>query len=175
MISLAKTKFSGDSRIFVMINLIFGLIAYCLYPNSASANCIGLYSIVPVNFGTYNPSSGNNLTSTGNININNFTNCINLLQPTATNFTIKFSTGLSGNYSSRKMTNPLFPTIPLQYNLYTSVNNATIWGNGTGGSGTVSQTGTSNINIPIYGVVPARQNASIGSYSDSITVTIEFN
>jgi spore coat protein U-like protein len=176
MINLAKINFCEGRGVFVIINLIFGLIYYGLFPNFATANCIGLYSITPVSFGTYNPSSGINLTSIGNININNFTNCINILQPANTNFTVKFSTGLSGNYSSRKMINPLFPMTPLQYNLYTnSGNGATIWGDGTGGSGSITQTGASNINIPIYGVVPAGQNPGIGSYSDSIAATIEFN
>jgi spore coat protein U-like protein len=38
---------------------------------------------------------------------------------------------------------------------------------------TVSGTGTSS-DFTVYGRIPARQNASVGSYSDTITVTITF-
>lgn len=162
--------------LFVLINLAVGLISFSLFSSSAVANCIGLFTITPVSFGTYSPASGSNLTSTGNIQIDKFTNCINVLQAVSTSFTVKLSTGSSGNYASRTMTNPLFVTTPLQYNLYTSIGTgATIWGDGTGGSGSIAQVGTSNINIPIYGVIPAGQNPGIGSYSDTITTTIEFN
>lgn len=176
MISCKNPNSPPKIGLFVLINLAIGLILFSLFPSSAVANSIGLFTITPVNFGTYNSSSGANLTSTGNIQIDKFYNLLNPLQPVSTNFTVKLSTGSSGNYGSRKMTNPLFPTTPLNYNLYTSSGNgATIWGDGTGGSGSISQVGTSNINIPIYGVVPAGQNPGIGSYSDTVTVTIEFN
>ena len=176
MISCTNTNSPPQTGLFVLINLTVGLISFSLFSGSALANCIGLFTITPVNFGTYSPTAGANLTSTGNIQIDKFTNCLNPLQAVSTNFTVKLSTGSSGNYGSRKMTNPLFPTTPLQYNLYTSSSpGATIWGDGTGGSGTISQLGDSNINIPIYGTIFAGQNPGIGHYSDTVITTVEFN
>lgn len=131
--------------------------------------------ITPVSFGVYDPAAGNNLASPGGIRINKFFNCVTL-QPVSTSFTVKLSTGSSGTYSNREMTNLANPLSSLQYNLYTSNGSgSTVWGDGSGGSSVVSQEGSSNINIPIYGVVPVGQNPAMGSYSDTVTVTIEFN
>ncbi|MFZ0889691.1 MAG: spore coat U domain-containing protein [Candidatus Binataceae bacterium] len=61
----------------------------------------------------------------------------------------------------------------LNYNLYTSAAHTTIWGDGTGGTATVTFTGDGTFTA--YGQVPAGQNVSAGtSYTDSVTITISF-
>jgi spore coat protein U-like protein len=64
----------------------------------------------------------------------------------------------------------------LAYNLFTPPSFSTVWGDGSGGSQTQTNlvTRTNPWNATIYGRLPAGQNVPVGSYSDVITVTIEF-
>jgi spore coat protein U-like protein len=68
----------------------------------------------------------------------------------------------------------------LQYNLYTTSGLATIFGDGTGGTGTIAGTGlgvaTANA-VQVFGQVPdsaTNQAAVPGAYSDTITVTVTY-
>jgi spore coat protein U-like protein len=68
----------------------------------------------------------------------------------------------------------------LQYNLYTTAALATVFGDGTGGTGTIAGTGlgvaTANT-VQVFGQVPdsaTNQAAVPGSYSDTITVTVSY-
>jgi spore coat protein U-like protein len=68
----------------------------------------------------------------------------------------------------------------LQYNLYTSAALATVFGDGTGGTGTVNGTGlgvaTAN-SVQVFGQVPdsaTNQSAVPGNYTDTITVTVTY-
>lgn len=63
----------------------------------------------------------------------------------------------------------------LSYNLYLDAARSSIWGDGT--SGTVLYQNANPprnqvVNIPVYGRIPAGQDAAIGTYSDSIVVTV---
>jgi len=63
----------------------------------------------------------------------------------------------------------------LAYNLYLDSTRLTIWGDGTGGTGTFSGMGTgSDVGTTVYGRIPAGQNVAVGTYSDLITVTVTF-
>lgn len=173
MINFLQINLHFKNIICSLASIILGLATYATFTKSAQALTCVDYSITPVRFGAYDSSSGSNLTTSGGVTINKFYDCITS-QLVSTNFTVKLSPGTSGTYSNRKMTNLLNP-LSLQYNLYTSGGSgAAIWGDGSGGSSFVNQTGSSNINIPIYGVVPSRQNPSIGNYSDTVIMTIEF-
>ena len=61
----------------------------------------------------------------------------------------------------------------LNYNLSTKNNRTTIWGDGTGGTGTVLVRVPKNVarNIKVYGRIPALQSVASGVYSDSLVVT----
>lgn len=117
-------------------------------------------SVQGVSFGNYDVFSSQSLDSTGNIGVS-----CDVSAP----YTISLSPG-SGSYTSRSMANGPHT---LNYNLYTDATRTTIWGDGSGTTTTVSGSGTS-ANHTVYGRVPARQNAYVGSYSDSITVTLTF-
>lgn len=91
-------------------------------------------------------------------------------------YTLKLDAGDAGTFSPRKMDNVL------EYNLYTSVAVNTIWGDGSGGTGTVSDVGN-GLGVPnaiqhtVYGELPisaANQAVPVGAYSDTITVTVEY-
>jgi len=89
-------------------------------------------------------------------------------------YSIRLSTGGSGSFAARRMQSG---GNQLQYNLYRDITRTQIWGDGTGGS--YSVTGTivilgSAIPYPVYGSIPGNQNVSSGAYSDTIQVTVTY-
>lgn len=71
----------------------------------------------------------------------------------------------------------------LQYNLYTSASLATVWGDGTGSTATVSGTGSGTsmsaaVIETVYGELPdSAANQGLppgGTYTDTITVTVSY-
>ena len=95
-----------------------------------------------------------------------------------TSYTVELSAG-SGSYGQREM---LSGAEKLQYNLYTDSNHSSVWGDDTGSTDVVADTGAGlaankEKTHTVYGKIPdseANQNAPAGSYSDSITVTVEY-
>jgi spore coat protein U-like protein len=91
-------------------------------------------------------------------------------------YTLKLNAGDAGSFSPRKMDNVL------EYNLYTSLTKATVWGDGSATTGTVSGVGgglgmPNAIQHTVYGelpISPANQSVAVGAYSDTITVTVEY-
>jgi spore coat protein U-like protein len=66
---------------------------------------------------------------------------------------------------------------PLNYNLYLNAARTTIWGDGTGGTQEFTDHTPPfgrSIVVPIYGRIPALQDVSVGSFSNTITVTYQF-
>ena len=131
--------------------------------------CVGKsYAACSVNsnnfsFGAYNPLSGETKTSSANIGIS----CTQ-----TTSVTLKLSPGNSGNYSYRYM---LKGYEQMTYNIYLDVGMNSIFGDGSSGTyqynGVV---GTSPINVPVYGKIPAGQNISVGQYNDTINIQLFF-
>jgi spore coat protein U-like protein len=65
----------------------------------------------------------------------------------------------------------------LNYNLYRDAARTTIWGDGTGGTQAYIRffpPENSNVNVPIYGRIPAQQDVSAGNYSDTVSAVINF-
>ena len=68
-------------------------------------------------------------------------------------------------------------TTMLSYNLYTTLQHATIWGDGSGTTAINSNTNASQSTVTthtIYGLIPAGQDVPAGNYSDAITITVSF-
>ena len=129
-------------------------------PVAWAAKCT--VSTTGLNFGTYDVFSTLNDDITATITVN----CTNKAP-----YSIWLSSG-SGTFASRTLTK--IGSV-LAYNLYLDPTHLTIWGDGTGGTGTFSGTGTgTNVGTTVYGRIPARQNVAVGSYSDLITVTVTF-
>ena len=93
------------------------------------------------------------------------------------NTLIKLGGGGSGSISARTMK---AGALVLPYQLYTDAARTTIFGDGTAGGGsTVPVTGAgyaTSANVVVYGRVTAAAAgaASVGSYSDTVLVTIAF-
>ncbi len=97
-----------------------------------------------------------------------------------TGYTIALNVGTGGGAyaTGRTMANGGGGT--LSYNLYTTAARTTVWGDGTGSTGTVAGTGTglaNTVNHDVHGRLFAagNENAQSGSYSSTINVTVTYN
>lgn len=122
-------------------------------------------------FGNYSPLGALPKDAVGQVTVN-----CSFVVSVLTTYTVKLSTGASGQYSTRRLSSG---GNTLNYNLYLDALRLLIWGNGTGGSSTVQHTQLIGIGgytgtHPVYGRIPAQQNIAPGSYSDTITVTLDY-
>ena len=155
--------------------LACGALWLLLAPTAAHAVSCNV-SAPGVAFGGYDPYSTSALLGTGTIT---FTCSLSSGDgPTDINYLISLSTGRSNTYVQRQMQGS---SDLLGYNLYTAATLGSVWGNGTGGSSTVSGSlkltpgqPTKQAQNTVYGRIPALQDVGVGSYSDNITVTVTF-
>lgn len=123
-----------------------------------------------VSFGNYNPLSTTNVNSTGSIRVR-----CTLIAALSGSYTISLSAGASNSYTQRSLRNG---SSSLGYNLYTNSARNQIWGNGTGGSSSVTQSFAALLSIDqtttIYARIPPSQNVPGGVYGDTITVTVTY-
>jgi spore coat protein U-like protein len=95
-----------------------------------------------------------------------------------TNFNVDLSPGSSTSYTTtRTLVNG---SDVLNYNLYTDGAYTTVWGDGTGGTGRASGTGSgmsTALSLTVYGRLLASNNIApvpAGSYIDSLIATITY-
>lgn len=134
---------------------------------SVTANVVDACAVTAndLAFGTYATFGGGDLDSTTTINVM----CTN-----GTSYDVALDSGatVGGSIATRLMTDTINT---LQYNLYTDASRTSLWGDGTGASVTVSGTGTgTQQSITVYGRVPGSQLVPTGSYSDTVTATVNF-
>jgi spore coat protein U-like protein len=118
-----------------------------------------------VSFNSYDVFATFDPTSTGSITYN----CSSAV-PVPTSITIDLTQGNASTYNPRQLTNG---QDALSYNLYLDASGQSIWGNGTAGNQHYISSALSST-VYIYGIIPARQNAKVGTYTDAITATINF-
>ena len=145
-----------------------GLCFAAALPAAAQVTCS--VSTQGAAFGSYAPRSAAPTDSTGNIAVS----CSGAVGQ-AVNYSILLDSGAGGSFFPRKMSGPS----ALSYNLYTNATRSTVWGDGNAGTFTVADAYvlTSVIvtrNYVVYGRLFAGQNVSVGSYTDSITVMVNF-
>ena len=90
-----------------------------------------------------------------------------------TNVTIAIGVSFhSSSFNPRQMKHASLSDL-LNYNVFTKGNRATVWGDGTGGTGTILINVPKNVarNVKVSGRIPALQNVAAGVYSDSLIVT----
>jgi spore coat protein U-like protein len=128
----------------------------------------------PAPFGFYVPSNPLALSSSsGTITVTCTVTLLGLLE----GWTILLSSGNSGTFAARQMS---VAGKSLSYNLYTTAAHTQVWGDGTVGTGTISDLqlltiGTNSYPYTVYGTVPALQDQPPGTYMDVIVVTVNYN
>lgn len=149
---------------------ILGVLAALLFLLSgidAKAAAVCTLSASGMDFGEV---SGSVLTDTGAI-------VISCVGNGNVDYVITLTTGHSGRYGLREMTNG---AATLSYNLYSETTLSSIWGNGTGGSVVVSgriKFGSDRlavVSVPMFGRVPPQQEPTPGSYTDTITAKMTY-
>jgi len=153
----------------VPVAVTVGLSIVAASGNCAAAGCS--VSASGVNFGTYNPLSGSPDDAAGTVTFS-----CNVGVGLLMSWTVSLSTGSSGSYAPRRLSNGVGT---LSYNLYTSAAHSSVWGDGTGVTSVVSDqvlliVGLNTFNYPVYGRIPAGQDAAAGSYTDTIVVTVNY-
>jgi spore coat protein U-like protein len=121
----------------------------------------------PIAFGAYDPGTAIPNDSTGSFRY------------TCTSAKVKqvivaLSAGGAGSFNPRQMA---LGAERLDYNLYSDAARTVIWGDGTGGSQTVTSTpagATHGATVTIYGRIGAGQWVPPGGYTDTIAVTVFF-
>ncbi len=115
-----------------------------------------------VAFGPIDPLTDQASTSVGSVQVD----C-----PADTPYVIRLSTGAAGSWNRAMASGG----DSLAYNLFRDPTHVEVWGDGSGGSLTVSGLGSGSTQVhSVYGRVPAQPQARVGSYGDVIVVTLEF-
>jgi spore coat protein U-like protein len=119
-----------------------------------------------VAFGSYNVFSASPLDATTTIAYR--------CGPQDQNIAVWLSTGTSGTFAYRTLVSG---SNVLRYNLYLDAACTLIWGDGTGGSSAYYIADPPKnvwVDLTVYGRAPAGQDVPAGSYTDTITVTLNF-
>jgi spore coat protein U-like protein len=169
----ARQRIKGWPRAWAARWLLSGLVGACalLFPAltfaantctvAAGAHAFGAYD-------TINPTSG-----TSSITVT----CTHSANPAFTfNYTIALSSG-SGSYAGRQMTGA---GDTLNFNHYTAPAHTTVWGDGTGGTATISgsftvPSGSNNSGSKtetVYGLISAPQNVTPAAYATASPITV---
>ena len=121
-------------------------------------------------FGTYDQLAAGAATGTSTVSLQ----CTN-----GAAAVIALNGGVNGTLAQRKMKDSVSLNL-LNYQLYTTGGNATVWGDGTGVTATQTYNSVnSTLTTPftVYGTIPAAQNVAVSTsntYQDTITVTVTF-
>lgn len=136
-----------------------------LQPPAARASCT-ISVATGVAFGPYNVFSSTPLDSTGQVSYQ----CTRGTTPAVS---ITLTRGSSATYLPRTL---LDGAQVLDYNLYLDAARTTVWGDGSTGTQAYFGTypGTGRVAVSLYGQVFAGQDAAVGSYTDTVTVVINF-
>jgi len=149
-------------KIFAKISFLL----FCIFiSGEAYAACS--VSTTNINFGTYDVFSITPKDSTGTITVT----CGSPPPPHVT-ITIGSSPN-SGGFIPRKLKS-VSGTNFLNYNLFTDSSMGSVWGDGTSGTSTVPKVVTPGrpVIATVYGRIPAKQDVSSGTYSETLTVTV---
>jgi spore coat protein U-like protein len=120
-----------------------------------------------ISFGAYDVFSNTPKDSTGTISVD----CDESPPPTVV---IRVGPSFnSGGFRPRQMRHTTRPD-RLNYNLFTDSSMSVVWGDGTQGTLTVSNKVHKNRPwvATLYGRIPARQDVSVGTYRETVSVTI---
>ncbi|KPF70416.1 hypothetical protein IP84_01385 [beta proteobacterium AAP99] len=139
---------------------------------TASVTKVCTVSATTLAFGSYDPSSGTALDQTSTINVRCTRN---------TPFTVALNTGGTGGTFTNRVMRDAAPTPnTLNYNLFTTSARTTVWGDGTGTTGTMPGVGAgmgvpNTVALTVFGRIPDQPTAVPSTtYSDTITVSVAY-
>ncbi len=135
-------------------------------PAEGALNC-SFNSVTGVNFGTYDVFNSSPTKATGSITYQcKKVGGIQLM-------VMDLSTGSSGTFTNRTLRTG---SNVLNYNLYPDAANSQVWGDGTGTTYqySIDPVDQKVYTLTVYGTIPAGQDVGVGSYTDTITVTMNF-
>lgn len=123
----------------------------------------------PVGFGDYNIFSSAPVDAVGSITIT-----CDSLNPPPVPYVVMLDAGANsgGVFNPRKLLRS-GGGYALNYNLYRNAVRTEIWGDGT--SGSYTQPGAlsgASASLTVYGRIPAKQKVAVGTYADTVTVTV---
>ena len=143
-------------------------VAILLFGSAARLEAACSVSASGVSFGTYDILASAPNDSTGAVVLQ--------CSPSDKNIRVTLSAGTSGTYTARTLKRG---SDQLLYNLFRDAARTIVWGDGSGGTSVlliVNWTGGPNTTQthPIYGRMPAQQDAAAGTYNDRSVVSINF-
>ena len=149
------------------------VLAVGLLANAGARAEVCTVGTTAVAFGIYDPLAVAPLDTTGNVAVT----CTSV-GDSRVRYDVELSTGQAGSYNPRAMTNGVSQ---MTYNLYTNAARSKIWGNGSGGTHDIKANykllpigSTQTDNYTVYGRVFPGQSVTVGSYLDTIIVTVTF-
>ncbi len=147
--------------ISVVLTMIFLVFAGAVRARACSVR------VVPVSFGDYDTSFASALDADGDI----YVTC----DPKIV-YKVWLDPGVNsgGGFIPRKM---LLSggKYTLSYNLYRDSARTEVWGDGTNNTYVRTGAGTgAEVRLTVYGRLPGSQNVGVGSYGDTVTVTVEW-
>lgn len=162
-------QIQGCWIIGIIILFLCNFYSPTIYAACSGLGCSCSVATTAVTFGTYVPTTLK--TSNGNVAVT----CSALVIYTAS-YVISMAKGNSATYTPRFMS---LVSNQLTYNLFTTGAFTSIWGDGTGGTVTVSDSYTSiglstTRNYTVFGRIPASQFVNTGTYTDSVLVTVTY-
>lgn len=145
------------------------LLTLALLGHSALASAACLVNAPNLSFGPYDGLSGAPATTSASVVVS----CDQSPAPTVT--ILLGPSAVSGGFFPRHMRED-GGTDRLAYNFFADAGATAVWGDGSGGTVTRSQRVLKNQpwTVTIYGRIPPGQDVAAGSYSDLLTITINF-
>lgn len=146
--------------------LPLGILSAALFLSEGSASAqTCTITATSVSFGTYDVFSTTDLASTGSVTY--------YCRRRATNIAVWLSRGLyAPNNNPRQMASG---TNRLNYNLFLDSNHTQIWGDPSPYRyGPITPPNRTYVTVTVYGLIPNGQDVPGGTYTDSVTVTINF-
>ncbi|HEY4317590.1 MAG TPA: spore coat U domain-containing protein [Herbaspirillum sp.] len=145
--------------------------ALCSHGATASAQACTASSS-PVAFGSYNAFSNTARDTAGSVTVT----CSALIGILVA-YNIKLNGGMGGAIGTRRMRNGVSS---LFYQLYTNAGRNIVWGDGTGGTQTITDGYLLSVGVdviktfPVYGRITALQNVTYGAYTDTVTILLTY-
>ena len=131
---------------------------------NVTKNCT--ISTTPVNFGAYDPVAANATAPRDGTGILTVTCTKGAVAK------IDLNTGTNAQGTTRRMSQGAAEY--LNYELYSDAAHTVVWGTGTNGLDIGAAPNRNPRSITVYGRVPQAQDATVGSYTDTVVATVNF-